>query len=211
MRISEAQGTIWSGAGWVEIRDPRGRSSVTKRIAWRVLPAWLLRGHLACEIELERSMKWFLVTISPSRTEVADFDIDLPAAVLGLALPRLAPVEFSGELSAHFADFSFARNGMQGDVTVQWRNAGSAFAPVSPLGNYEIRLRGTGTGTEINATLSTSQGPLQLDGKGSWRNGGNPGFLAVARIPPQHREQLAPFLRLIAVERTDGSFELKID
>jgi hypothetical protein len=31
------------------------------------------------------------------------------------------------------------------------------------------------------------------------------------RVPPQHRQQPAPLLRLIAVARGDGSFELQLN
>jgi len=79
---------------------------------------------------------------------------------------------------------------------------------VSPLGDYELRLEGEGPAGR--ATLHTLQGPLRLDGKGSWMHGDSPAFLAMARVPPQHQQQLAPLLRLIAVERGDGSFELQL-
>jgi len=32
----------------------------------------------------------------------------------------------------------------------------------------------------------------------------------MARVRPQHQQQLVPLLRLIAVERGDGSFELQL-
>jgi hypothetical protein len=71
-----------------------------------------------------------------------------------------------------------------------------------------VRLEGEGPA--VRATLHTLQGPLRLDGKGSRTHGDSPAFLAMARIPPQHQQQLAPLLRLIAVERGDGSFELQL-
>ena len=40
------------------------------------------------------------------------------------------------------------------------------------------------------------------------RTAARPAMLATARVPAQHQEQLAPLLRLIAVERGAGSFEL---
>jgi hypothetical protein len=38
--------------------------------------------------------------------------------------------------------------------------------------------------------------------------GAAPRFLITARVPAQYQEQLAPLLRLIAVEHGAGSFEL---
>ena len=97
---------------------------------------------------------------------------------------------------------------MQGNVTLQWRDAGSVLTPISPLGDYELNL--DAEGAAVHVLLRTIQGPLQLDGKGSWANGDNPDFLAIARVPPQHQQQLGPLLRLIAVERSAGSFELQL-
>jgi hypothetical protein len=56
--------------------------------------------------------------------------------------------------------------------------------------------------------LRTLEGPLQLEGKGTWSNGAPPSFLVTARVPAQHQQQLAPLLGLIAVERGVGRFEL---
>jgi hypothetical protein len=60
----------------------------------------------------------------------------------------------------------------------------------------------------VHAALRTLEGPLQLEGKGTWSNGAPPSFLVTAQVPAQHREQLAPLLGLIAVERGAGRFEL---
>jgi general secretion pathway protein N len=90
-------------------------------------------------------------------------------------------------------------------ATLRWRGAGSALAPVAPLGDYEVRF--TADGPALHAVLSTLQGPLRLDGKGTWSRHAPPSFLATARVPVEHQDQLAPLLRLIAVERGAGNFE----
>ncbi len=208
LRLAEAQGTLWTGAGQLEIRDAGGRIGVAKSLAWRLLPQSLLRGHLVCEVELHQSSKRFPVTISLSRIELADADINFPAALLGLAVPKLAPLRLTGDVLAHVTSLAIGRSEMRGTATLHWRAAGSALTPVSPLGDYELRL--VGEGAAVHASLRTLQGPLQLDGKGSWTHGESPAFLAMARVPPQHQQQLAPLLRLIAVERGEGSFELQL-
>ena len=208
LRLAEAQGTLWSGAGQIEIRDTGGRTGVAKSLAWHVLPESLLRGHLVYEFELERATRRFPVTISLSRIVLADADIDLPAAALGLGVPRLAPLRLTGDVLLHVASLSIGRSGTQGNATLQWRAAGSALTSISPLGDYELRLESEGAA--VHARLRTLQGPILLDGKGSWANGDRPAFVAIARIPPQHRRQLAPLLRLIAIERGEGSFELQL-
>lgn len=208
LRLVEAQGTLWSGSGQIEIRDAGGRTGVAKSFAWRMLPASLLRGHLVCEVELEQATQSFPVTISLSRIELANADISLPATALGLGVPKLAPLGLSGELLLHVASLSIERGQMQGSAALRWRDAGSVFTPISPLGDYEVNF--DGEGATVHLLLRTIQGPLQLDGKGSWTNGGSPNFLGIARVPPQHQQQLDPLLRLIAVERGAGSFALQL-
>lgn len=66
-------------------------------------------------------------------------------------------------------------------------------------------------GPAVRAALSTLEGPVQFEGKGTWSNGAPPSFLVTARVPAQHQEQLAPLLRLIAVERGAGNFELQLN
>ncbi len=206
LRLASAEGSLWSGAGWIEIRDADGRAGVARRLAWRVLPGSLLRGHLVAEVELGQAAKPFPVTLSLSRIEIADAGISVPAAVLGLGMPRLAPLRLSGDVRVDIPHLSLERGRMDGDATLQWRAAGSALTPISPLGEYEVRFKAVGPA--VHATLSTLEGPLQLEGKGTWSNSDPPSFLATASVPAQHREQLSPLLRLIAVESGAGSFEL---
>lgn len=208
LRIAEAQGTLWSGTGLLELRDERGRSGLARTLAWRLTPAALLRARLAYEVELGPLSRPFPVTISWSRIELAEADISLPAVALGHVVPKLATLGLTGDLNARIPRLSIGRDTTQGDVTVQWRSAGSALSPVAPLGDYELRI--SGEGSTIRTTLHTLAGPLQLDGQGAWASGRNPEFLATANMAPQFRQQLAPFLRLIAVERGDGSFEFRL-
>ena len=208
LRLAGADGTLWSGAGWIEVRDVHGRAGVARRIAWRVLPESLLRARLVAEIELDQA-KPFRLAISLSRVEIADAGINLPAAALGLGMPKLAPLRLTGEVRVSIPHLSLERGRMDGDATLQWRSAGSALTPISPLGEYEMQFKAVGP--DLHATLRTLEGPLQLDGKGTWSSRAPPSFLATARVPEQQQEQLAPLFRLIAVERGVGTFELRLN
>lgn len=208
LRLTDTRGTLWSGTGQLEMRDRMQRTAVAKSIAWRVLPIYFLRGQLRGEVVLDQAAKQFPVTISLSQIEVADADINLPAAALGLAIPKLAPLGLTGDVLLHVARLALGRNATEGNATLQWRGAGSAFTRVSPLGDYELRFEGEGA--TVRASLRTLQGPLQLDGQGSWTSGANPAFLGTARIAPEQRQQLAPLLRMIALERGEGNFELQL-
>lgn len=207
LHLVDVQGTLWSGSGQVEMRDAAGRSGVAKHLAWRLRPGSLLRGHLTGDIQLEPDGKAFPVTVSPSGIEIANADISLPAAALGLGVPRLAALGLTGDMLLHIPGLSIGRGQVRGKLELRLREAGSVFTPISPLGDYEFNLDANGTGVQV--LLHTLKGPLQLDGKGSWAIGSSPDFLAIAQVAPQHLEQLGPLLRLIAVERGSGRFELQ--
>lgn len=209
LRLAQAQGSLWSGSGQIELRDNAGQAGIVRSVSWRLLPESLLRAHLVCEVELEHSGARFPVTLSLSRIKIANADIELPATVLGLGVPRLAPLGLTGDVLFHIASLSIARDAVDGTATLQWRDAGSTLTPVSPLGDYEVRL--DGEGLMVHAYLRTIRGTLHLEGKGSWTLGARPEFLAMAQVPAEHQQQLAPLLRLIAVERGRGSFELQIN
>jgi general secretion pathway protein N len=209
LRLAQAHGSLWSGSGWIEIRDARGRAGVAQRLAWRVLPASLLRGRLEMELELDRAARRFPVTLSFSGIEIERAGMRLPAAALGLGVPRLAALRLSGEMQLEVPRLSLERGRLQGEATLRWRGAGSALTSVAPLGDYEVTFKAAGAG--VHAALRTLAGPLELEGKGSWSNGGAPRFAATARVPAEHRERLSPLFRLIAVERGAGAFELQLN
>ncbi len=104
--------------GWIEIRDADGRAGVTRRLAWRVLPGSLPRGHLVAEVELDQAAKPFPVTLSLSRIEIADAGINLPAAALGLGMPRLAPLRLIGEVLVNISHLFLDRGRIHGDATL---------------------------------------------------------------------------------------------
>jgi general secretion pathway protein N len=207
LRLAESQGSLWSGSGWLEVREPGGGAGVAKRVAWRVLPESLLRARLIAEIRLERAERPMLLGVSLSRVDITDVGVDLPATALGLGLPKLTPFRLTGEVRVDIPRLSIERGRADGDATLRWRAAGSALSPVAPLGDYEVHFKAVGAA--MHAELRTLAGPLQLDGKGTWGNGVAPSFAATARVPPQHQEQLSPLFRLIAIERGAGIFELQ--
>lgn len=208
LRLADARGSLWSGSGLIELRDASRRNGIAKHLAWRLRPAHLLRGQIRCEVALDHSPRRVSVSLTTAALEIADADLALPAATLGLAEPRLAALELTGDVLLHVDRLSIARRATQGHALLQWRSAGSALSPVSPLGDYELRLEGDGA--TIRGALRTLRGPVQLEGLGSWSPGRNPDFQGTARVPPQHQQQLTPLLRLIAVDRGSGTFALQL-
>lgn len=208
LRLAEAEGTLWSGSALLELRDADGRAGLAMPLVWRFRPSALLRARLGYDVVLEQAAKPIPVAIAWSRIEITDADIQFPAAALGYLAPTLAPLGLTGDMHLLVPKLSMSRTATRGSATLQWRAAASALSPVSPLGEYALQMQGEGT--VVRATLSTLQGPLQLRGQGAWGDGRKPVFLATAQMPPEIAPKLAPFLRLIAVEQGDGSFQWQL-
>ena len=208
LRVTDASGSLWSGMGRLEARDADGRERIGEKVAWRVRPASLLSARLVCDVRLAQSSAPFRAEISPASVTIGEADLAVPAAMLGLVAPRLAPLKLAGELRLRVQNLAIGRGGLEGGMTLQWNRASSALTPISPLGSYELGITAAGGSGEVR--LSTLSGPLQLDGSGSWTKDRPLELLATARMPPDVRPQLAPLLRLIAVERPDDVFDLQL-
>lgn len=209
LRLAQAQGTLWSGGGRLEVRDASGQRGVGQDLSWALQPRALLRGQLDYRVGIGHAGGRFPVRISAQGVELSDVDFTLPAAALGVAVPRMAPLGLQGEILVHVA--RFARTGalVSADAVVTWQDASSALTPVAPLGTYELRV--DGTAGVLTTSLRTRSGPLQLAGGGSWQADASPAFSVTARVDAAHHAQLAPLLRLIAVERDNGDFALQFD
>jgi general secretion pathway protein N len=204
LRVAEARGSIWSGSGELELIDARRRTGIAKTVRWHLLPGALWRGSVAYEVQLADAAIPASVSVSPSRVEIAHASIQLPANAIVIAAPRLAVAQLGGDLSIDAARVVADGNSLRGSATLRWRNARSALTAVSPLGAYELRAESDEAG--LHATLVTLEGPLELKGEGAWRRGAPPAFAVIARVAPPHVDAIAPVLRLIASESTDGTF-----
>lgn len=209
LRLAQAHGALWSGSGRLEMRNKTGRGGVGRDLSWTLQPRALWRGRLDFEVAIDHATRRFPLRISMRRIELSNVDFSLPASALGIAVTRIAPLGPRGDLAFHITKFSRAGGTISADAVVTWKNASSALTPIAPLGTYELRL--DDAAGLLNATLRTSSGPLHLDGAGSSRGDGPLEFSATARVDAQHRSQLTPLLRLIAVERGNGDFLLQFD
>lgn len=209
LRLAQAHGTLWSGRGVLEIRDTAGKRGIGKDMSWVLQPRALLHRRLDLMVNLDHAKQPFPVHLSARGVELSNVDFSLPAGVLGVAVPRLAPLGLRGELAFHIAKFANVGDAISVEAVVTWKDASSALTPIAPLGTYELRLEST-RGL-LTANLRTNSGPLRLEGRGSSRGGGPLQLSVTALVDAQHRSQLAPLLRLIAVERGNGEFDLQFN
>lgn len=209
LRLAQAQGSLWSGNGVLEVRDQSGKRGVGKDLSWTWEPRALLHGRLGLQVNLDHAAHPFPIHVSAHGIELSHVDFSLPASVLGVAVPRLAPLGLRGELAIHIAKFASMGEAFAVDGLVTWTDASSALTAVAPLGTYVLRVDSSAGG--LSANLRTSSGPLHLDGSGSSRDGAPLEFSVNARVDARHRTQLVPLLRLIAIERGNGEFALQFN
>jgi general secretion pathway protein N len=209
VRLAAGRGTLWSGAGQIELIDGSRQAGIATPLAWRFAATSLLRGILICELKLAETAS-FPVRISLSGIDVENADIALPASALGAGVRSLAVLRPTGDLLLHVRHLSLANTSVRGSVIVEWRNAGSALSRVSPLGSYELRVDANGVAAH-GVLRTTLHGPLELSGQGSWQKGQAPRIAVTAHVMPESEAQLAPLLRLIAIEKRKGDFELKVN
>ena len=207
LRLAQAHGTLWSGSGQLQVVNPTMTGSVGKDLSWTLQPRALWRGRLDFEVAIDHATSRFPLHMSMRGVEVGKVDFSLPASALGVAEPRIAPLGPRGDLVVHIAKFAVVGDDVAVDAVMTWKDASSTLTSVAPLGTYELRV--TGSGGLVNAVLRTTSGPLQLDGKGSARGNGPLVFAATAKVDAQHRAQLSPLLRLIAIDRGNGEFALQ--
>ncbi len=208
LRLTATRGTLWSGQGKIEIRNVASTAVLARDVRWQLDPGQLLFARLAWRIVLVTGTPPSVVTVTRSRIEISQLDLALPAAAVTQALPAVAGYGLGGQMQLHVDTLVFGPGATEGSATLQWHGASTALAPISPLGSYELHLQGEGA--DIGISLHTLQGPLLLEGHGTL-GGRHPAFTALARVSPPERESLAPFLRLFAVENSDGSFALQFD
>lgn len=206
LRLTGASGTVWSGTGVLELRHAGKRLGNGHRIDWRLRPLSLLRGAPVYDTHWVARKDVVIVRPGVARVGIENLEATLPASALALVMPRLAALDLSGTLQLRIDSLELGQSTLSGKARLAWSLAGSALTPVHPLGDYELRVNGSES--KVSVTLHTLQGPLNLQGEGTWAQGAPPTFFATARAPKPLDRQLAPVLRLIGTERRDGSFEL---
>ena len=208
MRIAVAQGSIWSGSGVLEVLGNSGSAPMSQAIRWDVRPASILMARIDTDIGLGNNDRPIPVSVSAFTLEVGASQIKLPATALALAEPRLKPLDLQGEIQLRTNGLKFRRSGMTGSIDALWESAGSSYSPVSPLGSYLLQLEADGQA--MRGQLQTRDGPVRIEGQGAWQMGTKPDFRAEVKVPPEMREQLNPLLRLISVQRDEGTFDLQL-
>ncbi len=206
--LAQARGSLWSGAGRIELRDARAGLIAGREAAWRVVGAAPLAGRLDLDLVLEGSGRSIPASIGWGKTAIAGGSIELPASVFGALYPPLGTLGLSGDLRVDVVRFAVERGQMTGVATARWTHAGSIHLAGQRFGDYTMRLESDGT--TGRAGLTTVNGPVALEGSAQWSAAAAPTWRIRATVPAALRPRLAPFLAMIATQRGDGVYEFEL-
>lgn len=201
-------GSLWRGqAGALEltIGSERHRFAPFK---WRLHWLPLLRGQLAAEIEFGDAPSHGVVMLGRQQLRLEDVQALLSLSLLR-AVPTLRGHALQGQARLRTRAFALGPDGAEGEMEVDAVGVASPLSPVNPLGDYRLRLTGTKDG--VAASLATLQGPLRLEGSGTWsaRTGLRFAGNASAAQPPAGA--LEPVLRVLGPERGGGVHAINIE
>lgn len=145
VRIAQAEGTIWSGHGVVDVLEMATRSRRPWcRLQWSFDPIGLFRGRLAWKIitgEAEVSM----LSLGISGWQVTDLRISGPARYFLQRIPGpLSKFGWDGDVRLEASRFECSWRGLcGGQLDATWRGAGSDFLPGQVFGDYKVEVEGT--------------------------------------------------------------------
>ena len=208
--LENPSGTVWRGSSnALVLRGGGSRSLRVAGVRWSFAPMRLLHGELAFAVS----------STDPNITASGEFGFGLggtttahgarltmAAAAIVPLVPLLDFVQPAGTLHIETDDLRIGGNRVDGQAVAEWRGAGTTMSPVRPLGDYRINLTGAPDGMAYDVT--TLNGPLRIEGKGSWSPTGARKFAGTARADPPFQPQLVDLLRLIGREQGQGVFAL---
>lgn len=215
MRLAQAQGTIWNGSAKLVLAAGGGASAVGDaqapafgrddllvdgvaipgRVDWRIRALPLLVGQLDAQLRFDRVARPVRVHGSWGEVRIDAGAVELPSVELGRLGSPWNTVRPAGALSLSWENLVLRPAGLDGRARIELRGASSAMTPVRPLGSYRVDVVGRGNRAELS--IATIDGPLRLQGNGSFDANRGLRFVAEATAEARERDRLQSFLGLI--------------
>jgi len=212
-RLAQAEGTIWKGSAWLVLAEGRTAAgdaaaafppagdalvagvAIPGRVEWNIRTLPLLVGQLDAQLRFGRVAQPVRVHGGWDEVRIDAGSIELPSVELGRLGSPWNTVRPSGALRLDWENLVIRRSGLDGRAHVELRGASSAMTPVRPLGSYRVDIVGSGSRAELS--IATIDGPLRLQGNGSFDAIHGLRFVAEASAEARERDRLQSFLGLI--------------
>ena len=208
--LAETQGTVWRGSGRLVLIDVNDRSvglrtmpgvAVPGRLDWTVSKLPLLLGIVDADLRLAGMSNAVRLSGGLTEMRIGAGQVSLPSVDLGRLGSPWNTIKPAGALALRWDEMVLREGSFNGKANIELRNMASALTPVNPLGSYRINVEGEGNRAKLN--IVTINGPLRLDGDGTWTARRGVQFTAFAVAEEQERARLRTLLGLIGRRQGD--------
>ncbi|MFK7962624.1 MAG: type II secretion system protein N [Burkholderiaceae bacterium] len=208
--LAETQGTVWRGSGRLVLIDVNDRSlglrtmpgvAVPGRLDWTVSKLPLLLGIVDADLRLAGMSNAVRLSGGLTEMRIGAGQVSLPSVDLGRLGSPWNTIKPAGALALRWDEMVLREGSFNGKANIELRNMASALTPVNPLGSYRINVEGEGNRAKLN--IVTINGPLRLDGDGTWTARRGVQFTAFAVAEEQEQARLRTLLGLIGRRQGD--------
>jgi general secretion pathway protein N len=196
--VRAPEGTLWTGHAQIYARDRSGPPLELGELRWTTSWKGLVVAKLASDVTFRDSAQPVHVELSPASLSIHGLDLALPGSVLASFVPGLETLGPGGELRVRSENLRLDGDSILGVAEVQWRQVRMSRAPGLELGSHVARLRGGGT--RIDIELGTLEGPLRLNGSGSWTRETGLKITGSGEHQAEAPAELPQFLRAVCPE-----------
>jgi general secretion pathway protein N len=189
IRVLSSSGSVWSGQMQLGVSDGSQVYAVPDAFQWQ-LKLWHQASWIAIEVEHPKLAVPLHLGFNGTGITVGKGELRLPASWLVASGAPFNTIRPEGLLQLSWAQWE---SGGAMQATLKWLDAQSALASIRPLGEYVITVTGT-PGTRTEMTLTTTKGPLMLEGSGQWTKGQRFAFNGYASAQERSKEALTGLL-----------------
>jgi general secretion pathway protein N len=210
LRLVDASGTLWNGAGELRLRPGDAAVPVT----WHV-DAWpLLTGKLRGSLALAGAAPATFM-VDRRDAEVNGVAIELPAQTVSRALGAPALVLAGGRVALSTPGLASRDGRIEGELGVRWDGAtlsvsGLTQSPALALG--DVRFDATGQADTLTGPLRNVGGDVELNGVASTSLGGRSRvdltLTPRAGLDPERANALRSALSAVAQPDATGSYRI---
>lgn len=163
IRMLYSQGTIWHGQLNVSIQGPKHTIAIPNPIEWRI-HLWPSQSWPRLTLTHTQLTQPLEIAWTHGQWSIRKGSLQLPAAWLSALGAPFNTIRPEGVLLWSWENWDAEKNL---NIQCMWRDAQSALSNIRPLGEYTMTLSGS-RNHPVQITISTQQGPLILEGQGTW-------------------------------------------
>ena len=189
VRVLSSSGSLWSGQMQLGLADGTQIHAIPEALSWQ-LNLGQQGSWVALEIEHPKLALPLHLGFNAAGINVGGGELRLLASWLTALGAPFNTIRPEGLLQLSWAQGQ-TDEAMQ--ATLKWLDAQSALASIRPLGEYVVSVTGE-PGKKIAMTLTTSRGPLMLEGNGQWTKGQRFAFNGYASAQERSKEALTGLL-----------------